>query len=136
VPSSFLAGRPSSSAAAGFTKPIRPCRSSEISPYGSRDTSRAASTEPSVSATVAAPATADAVTSSSRPSVPSRAADRSSRSASRSQAAHRRPRSASDSSGGCPPGQVTNTAPYTRRSVATGSAASANGYGSTTAIRG
>ncbi|GAA3115206.1 hypothetical protein GCM10017687_30580 [Streptomyces echinatus] len=116
-----------------LAKLIRPCRSSDTSPYGSRDTIRAASMEPSVSAT---PDTGVDSTSCSRPGGGLVRRDRSSRSASRSQAAHRWSRSPSDSSGGCAPGQVTNTAPYTCRSVATGTAASANGYGSTTAIRG
>lgn len=45
-------------------------------------------------------------------------------------------RSRSERSGGCDPGQVTKTAPYTVPAVATGRAASAKGYGRTTAIRG
>ncbi|GAA1416589.1 hypothetical protein GCM10009601_09080 [Streptomyces thermospinosisporus] len=63
-------------------------------------------------------------------------AARSSRIASRSAAASRWSRSQSASTGGWLPGQVTKTAPYALVSVATGSAASEKGYGSTTAIRG
>ncbi len=125
APSSRFDGTSSSSHAAALVNATRPCRSSEHSPYGSRETMRAASTVPSVPA--APPSTGAASRSGSGSSGRLCSAARSSRTASRSQAAVRCSRSRSDSSGGCEPGQVTKTAPYVFASVATGSAASEKG---------
>lgn len=108
VPSRPLTGMPSSSAVAALAKVIRPCRSSAHIPYGSRATIRAASTVPSVPATVVVDG-ADR-SGSGRTGRPSSSARRS-RIASRSQAEVSCSRSRSLSSGGWEPGQVRKTAP-------------------------